>query len=177
MKKFNPEKHHRRSIRLKDYDYACPGAYFVTICTFQRESILGEVIDDRVQLSEMGSIVQWGWKSLPEHYNVQLDGWIVMPNHVHGIIILPDLKTEKVRAGLRPAPTKIHGLPEIVRSLKSFSSRKINELRDSPGVPVWQRNYYEHVIRNERSLNEIRWYIKHNPSRWMEDYYYEAIAK
>ena len=118
------ERRHRRSIRLQNYDYAQPGAYFVTICT------------------------------------------VVRP----------------VGAGLRPAPTepaptvvpttKGHGLPEIVRAFKSFSARRINEVRNTSGIPIWQRNYYEHVIRNDGDLHRIRLYIEQNPARWTDDNYY-----
>ena len=167
---FDPAIHHRRSIRLKDYDYSQPGAYFVTVCTHGRECALGEVLDDAVILNYSGLIVQECWEQLPDHYfHVDLDAFVVMPNHVRGIIVFNDRHI--VGAGLRPAPTwtKRHGLPEIVRAFKAFSSRRINESRQRPGGPVWQRGYYEHVIRNDRSWEAIREYIESNPSRWEHD--------
>ena len=166
--RYDPDLHHRRSVRLKGYD-SQPGAYFVTVCTRDRECTLGDVIEDEVRVTELGHIVEECWHDLPSHYaHLRLDAFVIMPNHVHAIIILkgyPD-----VGAGLRPAPTaKRAGLPEIVRAFKAFSARRINELLDSAGTPFWQRNYYDHVIRNERELNAIRQYIADNPARWNDD--------
>jgi len=115
------------------------------------------------------------WNELPCHYpHVELDVFVVMPNHIHGVLWLIDEGT--VGAGFKPAPTTIstkpgarHGLPEIVRALKTFSSRRINDLRGTPGAAVWQRNYHEHVIRSEESLRQIRQYIADNPAHWADD--------
>jgi REP element-mobilizing transposase RayT len=365
---YDPQRHHRRSIRLKGYDYTQPGAYFITICTHGRECLFGEIIDGEMHLNEAGQIVVQTWQDLPNHVpNVQLDAFVVMPNHVHGIIIItdragvvgtgseavrttmgsgsaagsvgagsvgagsvgagsepapttttapgsaagsgpttgpgstmgsgpttgpgstmgsgpttgpgstmgsgpttgpgstmgsgpttgpgstmgsgpttgpgsttgsgpttgpgstmgsgpttgpgstmgsgpttgpgstmgsgptagpgPTTGSDPVGAGSEPAPTEpaptepaptepaptepaptepaptrsSHGLPEIVRQFKTFSARRINELRGTPGTPVWQRNYYEHIIRDESSLNRIRQYIAENPVRWDAD--------
>jgi len=163
----------RRSMRLRDYDYASPGVYFVTICTHGGECLLGDVVGGYVQLNNCGQAVQACWGDLPKHYpHVRLDALVIMPNHVHGIIVLVD----DTGAGLRPAPTrpapagtKRHGLPEIVCALKSFSARRINQLRNTPGQPVWQRNYYEHVVRDEDELYHIRRYIAENPLKWELD--------
>lgn len=168
----NPAGHHRRSIRLPGYDYRQAGAYFVTVCTYNRMMLFGDVVNDEMRLNEAGRIVQATWDKLPEHYHhLELDEWVVMPNHVHGIITLVD--THDVGAGLRSAPTpagnKRHPLSKIIRAFKSFSARRINEHRSTPGVPVWQRNYYEHVIRNESDLHDIRHYIVHNPAKWADD--------
>ena len=204
MGSYEPEKHHRRSIRLRGYDYTQPGAYFVTICAQGGECLFGEMVGGELVLSEYGHIVQQSWNDLPNHYpHVELDAWVIMPNHVHGIIVLvPDANVvgadhaivgagRGIGAGLRPAPTSPactgpaptrgrklthHGLPEIVRALKSFSARRINQLRTTPGVPVWQRNYYEHIIRSERALQAIRQYILDNPFRWHLDRYNPAAA-
>ena len=165
----------RRSIRLPGFDYAQPGAYFVTICTWDRACVLGQVVNDEINLSQAGRVVQATWEDLPRHFpHVRLDAWIVMPNHVHGIIVLTDPDDMPVGAGFKPAPANNsgsprHGLPEIVRAFKTFSSRRINAARSTVGAPFWQRNYYEHVIRNDESLNRIRQYIKDNPARWHED--------
>ena len=163
---------HRRSIRLPNYDYAQSGAYFVTICTRNRAPLFGDVIDDKMLLNDAGRIVWECWESIPDHYtHAKTDAFIVMPNHVHGIIILTD--TAHVGAGLKPAPTptgaKRHPLSEIVRALKTFSARRINEHRGVSGTSVWQRNYYENVIRNESALHDIRQYILHNPAKWADD--------
>lgn len=186
----------RCSIRLKGYDYSQNGAYFVTICTHNRECLFGDVVGEKMMVNEYGRAVQTVWDRLPNHYlHVELDEWIIMPNHVHGIVVLvgaglkpahdgkPALNPEQPtqnengddsknnRAGFKPAPTgtKRHPLSEIVRALKTFSSRHINELRNTPSQPVWQRNYYEHIIRNDESLRKIREYIINNPTNWKND--------
>jgi putative transposase len=163
----------RRSLRLPGYDYSQAGAYFITACVHNRAMLFGEVIAGDVQLNELGTIVQKTWDDLPTHYRgIELDAFIVMPNHVHGIIILPD------------ASERRHAIPEIVRGFKTFSARCVNE-RARIGVysgagskPAlgpqarnlrWQRGYYEHVIRNEKALDRIRAYIANNPARWADD--------
>jgi len=187
-------KPNRRSIRWSGYDYSQPGAYFVTICTHNRECLFGHIVGAQMVLNDAGRMVQTVWDRLPNHYShVELDSWTIMPNHVHGIIILtvgagfkpapgssgkPEFNLLPVdetglkpnqRAGYKPAPTVRHGLPEIVRGFKTFSSRRINKSRGTVGTPVWQKNYYEHVIRNDRELNRIREYIISNPARWATD--------
>jgi REP element-mobilizing transposase RayT len=165
---FKQKQCHRRLTRLKDYDYSQPGAYFITICTKERKCLFGEIENDQMRVNDYGEIVQLSWLDLPQHYpNVQLDAFVIMPNHVHGIIFL------QVGAGFKPAPTvsegKRHPLSEIVRAFKTFSSKHIYKLRNMPGEFVWQRNYYEHVIRRDESLNKIREYIENNPLRWALD--------
>ena len=176
----------RTSIRLRAFDYAQHGAYFVTVCSHQRECLFGEVSGQTMQMNEAGSIVAGTWDCLPDHYpHVETDALIVMPNHVHAIIMLTDGVVAgpvgtgstpgrdgegvSVAAGSKPAPTIRHGLPEIVRAFKTFSARRINDYRGTPGQPVWQRNYHEHVIRDEASLNRIRRYIAENPATWDAD--------
>ena len=122
----------------------------------------------RFESEESGQMVLDVWLELPKHYpHVVLDAFVVMPNHVHGIIGLTE---QQVGAGLRPAPTmgRRHGLPEIVRAFKSFSARRVNAYLETSG-PLWQRGYYEHVIRDEASLSRIREYILNNPLRWAYD--------
>jgi putative transposase len=159
----------RHLTRLRDYDYSQPGAYFITICTKNRRFLFGEIENDLMSINDYGEIVRLSWLDLPQHYaNVQLDTFVIMPNHIHGIIFLED-----VGAGFKPAPTgsgsKRYPLSEIVRAFKTFSSRHINKLRNMPGTSVWQRNYYEHVIRRDEVLNKIRQYIEFNPLRWTLD--------
>jgi REP element-mobilizing transposase RayT len=189
---YDPSCHHRRSIRLKGYDYSQAGAYFITLCVQDRECLFGSVVDDEMQLNEHGQIVWDVWYDLPNHVsNVVLDAFVVMPNHVHGILIINDgvVGAGSVGAGSEPAPTstttlpgptsttrentptttKRHGLPEIIRQFKTFSARRINELRGTTGTLVWQRNYYEHIIRDEAALNRIRKYIANNPLQWALD--------
>jgi putative transposase len=165
----NQKPRYRRLNRLKDYDYSQLGAYFITICTKNRSCLFGEIDNDRMRLSSYGEIIRLSWFDLPQHYtNMELDVFVIMPNHIHGIIFLTD-----VGAGLKPAPTvpagHCHPLPEIIRGFKTFSSRKINELRNMSGTALWQRNYYEHVIRRDESLEKIREYIETNPLRWALD--------
>ncbi|MEW6028356.1 MAG: transposase [Chloroflexota bacterium] len=180
--KFDPQKHHRRSIRLKGYDYSQSGAYFVTIVVWQRECLFGEIVDGEMRLNEFGKIVQRAWFDLPKHYpHVELGAFCIMPNHVHAVIIIVE---PTVGAGLRPAPTRPaptrpaptrpaptgrHPLSEIVRAFKSFSARRINELRKTQGIPVWQRNYYERIIRNDEEHSRIHLYIKANIDNWSMD--------
>ena len=168
--KFNPDIHHRHSIRLPGYDYSQAGAYFVTICTAGREYMFGEIIDGKVVPNDAGEIVKSVWNELPNHYpHVELDQFVIMPNHFHGIIVLLNTTINVVGAGLKPAPTVIkrHGLPEIIRGFKTFSARRINEINKSSGSKLWQRNYYEHIIRNGYELDRIRHYIFNNPQRWV----------
>jgi len=190
--KYDPTKHHRRSIRLKGYDYAQDGAYFVTIVTHDREFLCGEIVDGGIALSRAGRIVQHAWLDLQNHYpHVILDEFVIMPNHVHGIFILMDQLVGRggsvygdiplhdrmddcVEIGLdmprtRPYTRKCHGLPEIIWVFKSFSARRINAMRRTPGIPVWQRNYYEHIVRNDEELARIRNYIRDNPLKWEVD--------
>lgn len=179
---FNPGIHHRRSIRLKGYDYSQAGAYFVTACARGRKCLFGEVVDGQMHLSVFGEMVARCWDDLPRHYpTVELDAFVVMPNHVHGIVVL----TDGVGAGLRPAPTSNENtispqengetvtgprpLSEIVRAFKSFSSRRINERLGTAGTPVWQRTYWDTVIRNEQALIGFRQYIENNPAQWDMD--------
>jgi len=173
---YNAEFHHRRSIRLRNYDYSRAGAYFVTVCAWKKECLFGEIKNGEMLLNKYGGIVMNCWDDLPNHYNhAQLDEFVIMPNHVHGIIVLnvgAGLKPalfDAQRAGFKPAPTKQHGLPEIVRAFKAFSSRRINDIRDTCGISIWQRNYYERIIRGEKDLHSIREYIRYNPLKWEED--------
>jgi len=161
---FNPDIHHRRSIRLRNYDYSQPGAYFVTLSTYQRTFLFGEIKEQRMLLNQYGKTVQFCWADIPNHYSsVLLDSFVVMPNHVHGIIIIT------VGAGLKPAPTRKYPLSEIIRAFKTFLARQINKIRATLGVPVWQRNYYERIIRNEKELASIREYIENNVIEWESD--------
>jgi len=158
-----PGTHHRRSIRLRNFDYSQAGAYFVTTCTQGHTCLFGEVTDGKMQLNEPGQIVQMVWDGLTVDFpGLALDMFVIMPNHIHGIMVID------VRAGWEPAPMQ-SGLPGIVHALKTHSSRRINAWRRTPGTQVWQRGYYEHVVRNEADLNRLREYIHNNPMRWELD--------
>ena len=179
----NPDKYHRQSIRLKDYDYTQSGAYFVTICTHKRECVLGDVVNGEMRLNELGQVVEMEWLKTAEiRDNVELDEFVVMPNHIHGIVVITEshvgatsrspLISGNCRGTARRAPTEQFSkptsgsLPTIVRSFKSAVTKHINEMRHTPGTPIWQRNYYEHIIRDEDDLHQIQLYIVNNPLRW-----------
>jgi REP element-mobilizing transposase RayT len=167
----NSNRHHRHSVRLSDYDYSQAGAYFVTICTHNKESIFGDVVNGEMQLNEYGRLVEAEWiKTADIRDNIELDTFVIMPNHFHGILtIVVDYCGGTVQRAPKlerfGKPTS-GSLPTIVRYFKSAVTRRINELRGTPYVPIWQRNYYEHVIRNENDLDEIREYIVNNPAKW-----------
>jgi len=187
----DPEKYHRRSTRLRGYDYAQPGAYFFTICTRERKCLFGEIVDGEMVLNERGEIVAACWHDLPNHYpHVRLDAFVIMPNHVHGIIVLLDDDTiagadlDVVGAGVgarhaSPLPFDVTPTPRgpkrgsvgaIVGSFKSAVTRRINMMRGTPGMTIWQRNYYEHIIRDKDDLYDIRRYIAENPLKWDLDH-------
>ena len=160
---YDPFRHHRRSIRLKGWDYTTPAAYFVTICTYQRQNLFD---DPRFR-----EIAENSWYYIPNQPHAKhatLDVWIVMPNHLHGIVILAEKMnvTTAKPSVTGPVPSS---LPSIIGNYKSLVTRRINNLRRSPGGKVWQRGYYERIVRNERELSAIRQYIRANPSRWAED--------
>ncbi len=197
MSRYNPDKHHRRSIRLRGYDYTQSGAYFVTIVTQDRELLFGDVVDGEMVLSAYGRVAVTMWQCIPRHFSqVELDEWVVMPNHIHGIIVIVDVTRatgdafpakrsgelgaahgEIAIASLVPdgeciAPTggpPSGSLGAVVGNFKSVVTRRVNRMRKTSGVRVWQRNYYERIIRNERELNTIRRYIHDNPAHWCND--------
>ena len=141
----------RKDVRLKSYDYASPGMYFVTICTFEREMILGQIDGEQIVLTEWGQEVSDAIADLPSHYeSVSVDCSVVMPNHVHMILW--------IHAGNRANNT----LGNVVCGFKARAARKC-------GGKVWQRGYHEHIIRNEDDLQEIRSYIANNPKKWIVD--------
>ncbi len=172
MAQYDPEKHHRRSIRLRAWDYTSAGAYFVTICTNQ-----GESLSDN---STLRDIAEQTWQELPNRFpSIILNEFVLMPNHVHFVVWLnpPDDDDAGVGAQLNCAPTigvrfKVDkqrpALGQIARTFKALVTRRIHQLQ--PEMPfAWQRNYYEHIIRNERELYAIRQYIRDNPLHWAED--------
>ncbi len=195
---YDPHKHHppkgepwrtgRRSIRLKEYDYSQEGGYFVTICIQDRQCSFGEVVNLEMRVNQFGKIVKECWDEIPQKYqNVEIDEFVVMPNHCHGIIIINESKTNNddnvVGATLRcprlddksisngatqRRPYKIT-LGKIVAYFKYESTKRINEINNSPGQRIWQRNYFERIIRNEQELNRILEYIINNPARWNEN--------
>jgi putative transposase len=204
----NPNKHHRlidrirrrRSIRLKGIDYTQPGFYFITIVTKNRECLFGEIADGEMRLNEFGMIARAEWLKTAEiRHEIALDEFVIMPNHIHGIIhILPRDCDDGVGARRRRAPTvninaptanwnaptenrRAHTLteqfgkpvsgsiPTIIRAYKSATTNRINKFRENAGAPVWQRNYYEHIVREDDDLARIREYVRYNPAGWVKD--------
>jgi len=165
-------KPNRRSIRLPEYDYRQPGAYFVTICTRNRECLLGEIVEGKIVPNESGLIAQLVWNGLPLRFpHTTIDCFVVMPNHIHGIIVINVGAIHE--SPLLDEPPKSRRrkmlLSKMIGFLKMNTAKRINSFRRTPGTPVWQRNYYEHVIRNEIDLEEIRQYIENNPFKWLEN--------
>jgi REP element-mobilizing transposase RayT len=175
---FNPEIHHRHSIRLRDYDYSNAGAYFVTICAFQRECFFGEIYDGNFIGNEAGKITKDTWMDIPQRFStVSLDEFVVMPNHFHGILLFADVSDtsgngEEIKsdaAGRMGAASGAPTLGNVVRAFKSISAIAVNKTTGRKGTPLWQRNYYERVIRNEQELEALRLYISANPAQWEND--------
>ncbi|WP_373497934.1 transposase [Desulfococcus sp.] len=175
----------RRSIRLQGYDYSQAGAYFVTTCTQNRECLFGHIVDGEMRLKDAGKIVADEWmKTATIRHEIELDEWVVMPNHFHGIVVIAGdpvgahgrAPLRHIRAPLPPPdaaermlrrPPK--SLGSLVAGFKSAVTIRVNELRKTPGAKLWQRNYWEHIVRNECELNRIREYIRNNPARWETD--------
>jgi REP element-mobilizing transposase RayT len=174
-----PNQHRRRSIRLPGYGYAQPGAYFVTTNAYECELLFGNVVNGEMERNARGEIVVECWQAIPDHFaHTALDAFVVMPNHIHGIVMIVDpVRSPGVGATHAsplprgPAPGSIGA---IVGSFKSAVTKRINQHRATPGATVWQRNYYEHVIRATDDLDRIREYIVTNPARWTEDRYYRG---
>ena len=195
MTKFDPQKHHRRSIRLKGYDYSQEGAYYVTIVTWQRGFLFGNIVNQDMILSPYGEIVQKWWQEIPVHFsNVETGAFVVMPNHVHGIIYIfeerrgtvpvpedngentiaqnKDMSDENL-SGEPPPLRAFDGTPtlgQIVAYFKYQSTKEMNKADNTGTVTkFWQRNYYEHIIRDEKDLQNKTDYIEANPLLWDED--------
>ncbi len=206
---YNPDIHHRRSIRLKEYDYSNAGAYFITLCSFQRECLFGDVVTGEMRLNDIGLMVRECWQKTAAHFPyLEMDEFVVMPNHFHAIMFITKfLGAEPVGAKQVPPASPVFGvhvekqgvyknpgeadeafasplretvresfpmpqgtlagsLGAVMQNFKSVSTRKINKLRQNPGCPVWQRNFYERVIRDDKELTSAREYIRNNPLQW-----------
>jgi REP element-mobilizing transposase RayT len=178
MTKFDPKIYHRRSIRLKGYDYTQSGAYFITFCTYQRMHLFGEVVNGEMVLNDAGKIARDEWFKTAElrpYVKLYEDEFVIMPNHGHGIIWIDD---DDVGARRRRARTDViekfgkpvkGSIPTIVRAYKSAVTYAVNAAENQRGAVLWQRNYYEHIVRNDRELHNIEWYILNNPINWQLD--------
>lgn len=183
---FDHESHHRRSVRMKGYDYTGPGAYYVTVCTQERECLFGEVINREMTLNSAGRMVETVWHGLRKRFPfVILDTFMVMPNHIHGILVLSgnnqgehkvrpygDIGCDKCTAC--PCGTATDSVGRIIQAFKSLTTHAyIRGARENGWPPfhgkLWQRNYYEHIIRDEEELNRVRKYILDNPVKWDRD--------
>jgi len=177
---------------LKGWDYRRPGFYFVTVCTQNREHLFGEIINGKMVLNEFGNVVSNQWKKIPNHFpTVRLDAFVVMPDHIHGILHIVERVDGPVGAKhsgeeilnnqsichrnasplqcnrpIRPRGTKPGSLSSVMQNYLSVTTRKINQIRGTPGSRVWQRNYYDQIIWNDDLLKRIRKYIRNNPMKW-----------
>ncbi|KAB1064348.1 transposase [Salibacter halophilus] len=181
---YDPNKHHRRSIRLKGYDYSKKGLYFITLCCQDRSSFFGEIDNGENRLNKAGEIVKEEWEKTPLiRENTALHEYIIMPNHFHAIIEILFSKNHEENIGEFKSPSQTIGA--IIRGFKGASTKRIKELyfsenqstcesqfapkHFSPTDKIWQRNYYESIIRNEKSYYNISRYIRNNPANWEKD--------
>ena len=182
--KFDPNTQHRRSIRLKGYDYTQAGAYFITICSQNRECLFGEIAEGEMHLSAAGNLIQTVWNQIPAYYpGIDIAEFVVMPNHIHGIIIIVGAGPRACPDSMEPqnsgqpqgvAPTGVLSLPDMVHRFKTMTTKRYADGVKQSGWPpfpgrLWQRNYWEHVIRNESDYLRISEYIHNNPARWAQD--------
>jgi putative transposase len=193
--KYNPDLHRRRSIRLKGYDYSQEGAYFITVCTKDKEWLFGDVINGQVQMNDMGNVTLQCWKEIPKHFpSAVLDEFIVMPNHIHGIVIFNAVGAKNISPIFRDdKPDRAETVSPIPRDGNSDRAKNVSPLQHGTSMTIgsvirgfkigvtkwarangafhdpWQRNYYEHIIRNEPELSKIREYIINNPLNWETD--------
>jgi REP element-mobilizing transposase RayT len=197
MSKFDPKIYHRpsdssqgrRSIRLKGYDYSQAGAYFVTIVAYQRECLFGEIVDGETPkggvmvLNEFGRLIEKWWHQIPVHFpNVEILSFVIMPNHIHGIILItddgrgavsaPDDDGQIEHTGGRTPPLRARkpSLGQVVAYFKYQSTKEMNKMGGTGTITkFWQRNYFERIIRDEREMDRIHRYIESNPSQWADD--------
>ncbi len=175
---FNPDVHHRRSIRLPNYDYSIEGAYFVTICSFQKGCIFGEIQNEEVLLNSFGKTLEEEWYRVPLiRPEITLDKFVVMPNHVHGIRWINEAATSVGigRTSRAPLQRKPRSLSSCMAQFKATVTYRIRAMAPEH-TNVWQRNYYERVIRSERELDDIRRYIIENPIKWEMDEHHSDVG-
>ena len=175
--RYDPDRHHRRSVRLRGWDYGRPGAYFVTVCTAQRQHLFGEVVAAKMQLSACGRLVDVVWRrNVARMPHVDLDAFQVMPNHIHPILRIGDREEAESDRATRPAGRSLGPasgeLGAIVGNLKAVCTRRINRMLQLQGASVWQRSYWEHIIRDADEFARIRDYVLTNPAHWAEDRLY-----
>jgi len=193
--KYDPEIHHRRSIRLEGYDYSQSGYYFITICTHGKESLFGTIEKDAMDLNDAGKMIQRWWNELINKFaNIKIDEYVMMPNHFHGVIYIvesagtgqcdmsvgADLRVCPIGKGEHTgSPLRPDSINTMIQWFKTMTTNEyIRNVKQNRWKPfdgkLWQRNYYEHIIRDETSLGQIREYIVNNPRQWQQD---ELFAK
>ena len=161
----------RRSMRLPDYDYSQSGVYFVTICAYRFKSLFGRMVNGNVQLNSLGRLAEEEWKRTAlVRPSVDVDLFVVMPNHLHGLLSISKGKSEQ--NPVHTATMRANSLGSIIAQFKSKVTKRSKSLANPRSLPIWKRNYYDHIVRNERSLERIRNYIIENPARWSEDRFY-----
>ncbi len=187
---YNPVLHHRQSTRLQGRDYSQPGAYFITVCTYKKEKFFGDIVNGEMNLNIPGQYAFYQWKNLPDRFpNIDLDEFIIMPNHIHGIIVIrtdmgegSDIRDSETKERLISDPSplqsneniRVNGtvpgsLGAIIQNFKSSTSRKINAIPNMKNIKLWQVNYYDHIIGDEKDYARIVHYIRNNPQEWEKD--------
>jgi putative transposase len=166
---YNPALDHRHSIRLQNFDYSQPGAYFVTIVSYQRRCVFGSVENDCLTLSLAGQCIDAIISDLPEHFPVEINHQVVMPNHIHFLLSIKSDGLENPQFLNKPVKgSPAQSISAIVQNLKANSSRHIHRIWNID-EPVWHRNYYEHVVRDQNDFDRIYTYIENNPLTWQKD--------
>ncbi|MBD2576241.1 transposase [Oscillatoria sp. FACHB-1406] len=175
--KYDPQIHHRRSIRLKNYDYRQNGTYFITLCTYEKQCWFGKIVGGEVHLNALGKIARSCWQEIPHHFDgVNLDVFVIMPNHLHGLLTILHETAWSSEATQEFGKMVSGSVSSILRCYKAAVTRKINLLCNSKAYPIWQKNYYEHIVRDEESLSSIRQYIIDNPLVWENDPEYLSVG-
>ena len=178
--RYNPDIHKRKSIRLKGYDYSRAGMYFITICTYNRECLFGEIVNEEIILNEYGRIVEKEILKTEEiRKNIKIDKFVIMPNHIHLIIeiIMDDEKqiidkNKEIKEESKKLKSPSDNIGAVVRAIKSQVTANINKKRNSKGMQIWHRNYYDNIIRNEEMYLKVSEYIENNPRLWENDKYF-----
>ncbi|MBP9725884.1 MAG: transposase [Gammaproteobacteria bacterium] len=168
--KYDPNRHHRQSVRLKNYAYSQNGAYFITLCTHERKNLFGHIDSDEMHLNSLGKIVQDEWlKSFEIRKELAMDAYTIMPNHLHGIVFISHQDNQNNPPLKNKRGARHQSIGSFIIGFKSAVTRRIRDNDDIPQGCVWQRNYHEHIIRCEKSLKKIREYTINNPSLWQQD--------
>ena len=179
MRKYDPKIHHRRSVRLRGYDYSQEGAYFITICAKDRKHLFGKIIDNEMYLNKLGEIVYEEWEALPKRWkHIELGAFQIMPNLMHGILVFGDpnvkgldLTDPKIQWAHKPTLGQVVGAYCSCSQNVCLKHVKKNEPDRILGK-IWQRNFHEHIIRHQHSFDNISNYIIENPKKWKDDRFY-----